>query len=410
MQTMLSDPKLLVEDYKTEDLFDFTGHVDNLLGKVENIPNKSLLGIVGNYGMGKSTLLEGIHGRLNNNDVIWVHFDAWKYPERTNLWEGFVLDFVRQVAPKDFKKILQAMDGTSGEVKKKLTKLAGAALNLQVKGAGSIVGKLADFFVTSPAKRVFQIQDIFAEILEKKDVKQKQIYIVVEDADRSGDAGIYFIETLSHFLRNSEFSNKIKVFVPIAGKSFTEKQDSYIKALDFVEFFDIDSRDFTKFVEKIFSQELTSNAISKNHLTEWLQRLVAKYKLSFRDIKFIVRNSESKYHALQNKGYKPDPRIVLIIESQRYITDKNSGDEGTLHETIKHNRLITTRSDEHLLILSIGQNQEVGSMAETLNGVSARDNIFRNAINFVDNSETLNINRHPVQDGSKYVLPSYYLE
>ena len=414
MATMISDPSFLVEDYKTEDLFSFDVHVDSLKGKIETIPSKSLLGIVGNYGMGKSTLLEKVHGKIGNDNAIWVHFDAWKYPERTNLWEGFVLDFVRQVAPKDFAKTLKIMDGTSGDVKKKLTKAAGAALNIPFKGTGAIVGKLADFFTTSPAKRVFQIQDIFKDILAKKDVRQKQIYVVVEDADRSGDAGIYFIETLSHFLRSSKFDNKIKVFVPIASKSFSDQRDTYIKALDFVEFFDLDSRDFTKFVKKVFSQELTENDTSRDHLTEWLQRLITKHKLSFRDIKFIIRNSESKYQSLLTKGYSPDPRIVLIIESGRYIKHDSTDPLLTHYDTHRQNRNIRKGTDEHLLMLAIGQDQLVGSMAETINGLErGGSNIFRNTIDFVDNELLLRFSvnhRHPVQDGSKYILPLYYFE
>lgn len=104
MQTMLSDSKFLVEDYKTEDLFSFDVHVDSLKSKVETIPNKSLLGIVGNYGMGKSTLLEKVHDKFDNDNVIWVHFDAWKYPERTNLWEGFVLDLCGKLHQKILQK------------------------------------------------------------------------------------------------------------------------------------------------------------------------------------------------------------------------------------------------------------------------------------------------------------------
>ena len=411
MTTMLNDPKFLIEDYRTDDLFAFDVHVDSLKKKIEAVPNKSLLGVVGNYGMGKSTLLEKLHDQLEGNDVIWVHFDAWKYPERTNLWEGFVLDFVRQVTPKDFNKTLKIFDGTSGDVKKKLTKAAGAALNIPIKGAGPVVGKLADFFTTSPAKRVFQIQSIFADVLQKKDVKDKQIYIVIEDADRSGDAGIYFIETLSHFLRTSSFDNAIKVFVPIAEHSFAEDQESYVKALDYVEFFDLDSRDFTQFVEKIFSANLISSETSKNHIVEWLQRLVAKYKLSFRDVKFIIRNSESKYQALQAKGYNPDPRIVLIVESQRYIKDTGRNDGAMRYATMRHNRSIQRGTDEHLIILAIGQNQLVGNMAEVVNGIQrGEDSIFRNAIAFVDDDPRFGVNRHPVQNGSTYQLPLYYFE
>ena len=74
-------------------------------------------------------------------------------------------------------------------------------------------------FAASPAKRVFEFQEILTAIIKSQ---KKNIFIVIEDIDRSGDSGIFFLETLKHFLRNLEITVKHRVIaiVPIGDKSY----------------------------------------------------------------------------------------------------------------------------------------------------------------------------------------------
>lgn len=420
MKSMLSDPKLVAEDYKTKDLLGFSAYISQLKTKVDATPARALIGIVGDYGTGKSVMLENLKDTITG-DIHWVHFDAWKYPERNNLWEGFVLDFVRQVSPDDFKQVLKELDGTSNDAKKTLVKTfglaVGAAVNIVAPGSGNVANKAVDnlsyFANTSPARRVFQIQDIFEKLLTKR--VKKPIYVVVEDADRSGDAGIYFIETLSQFLKNLEVKHKIKVFIPTARKSFlSDKRDAYIKALDLLEFFDLKSSDLAEFVEKVFNPELLSDNLRKHHLIEWLQRLAASYDLTIRDLKFIIRKSESQYQALQAQDRSPDARVVLVMESTKFINEKIGGAPHNAYEYILRNNLVYNRSQVEMILFAIGQNVTTEQIAEVLNNLNENDSVFRRQIRFIDNDKYTKANRNsdtdkPVQCDGFYSLPLYYI-
>ncbi len=421
MRTLLSDSKFVSEDYRTKDLLGFDNFISQLLIKTEATPKRSLIGIVGDYGTGKSVMLENLKTRVVDQ-VHWVHFDAWRYPERNNLWEGFVLDFVSQVSPHDFKQVLKEIDGTSGDANKKLIETfdltVGTLTNIFVApGIGTVANKAIDklsyFANTSPARRVFQIQEIFEKLLAKID---QPICIVVEDADRSGDAGIYFIETLSQFLKNLAVKNEVKVFIPIARKSFqSDKHDAYIKALDIIEFFNIGSRDLTKFVEKVFNLEVIENDLNKNHITEWLQRLISHYKLTIRDIKSIIRNGEGQYKALQAGKYNPDPRIVLIIEACKFVDENIAGVERNVYDyvIINQNR-IPNGSQVELVLFAIAQNTTIEQMADILNDLNSNPSVFRRQLRFVDDDKYIHANHNidsglPIQLEGQFSLPSYYL-
>jgi hypothetical protein len=422
MKSMLSDLRFVIEDFRTKDLLGFGEYISQLITKVNTAPARSLIGIVGDYGTGKSVMLENLKDAAGD-DIQWVHFDAWKYPERNNLWEGFVLDFVRQVSPDDFKQVLKEIDGTSGDAKKKLIKVFGTAVgtvgNIFVApGSGTAANKAIDaltyFANTSPARRVFQIQDILEKLLKKR--AKKPIYVVVEDADRSGDAGIYFIETLSQFLKNIEVENTIKVFIPIARKSFlSDKHDAYIKALDLLEFFDLKGRALTEFVEKIFNPELLADEMQKHHLIEWLQRLAALYNLTIRDLKFIIRNSESQYRALQAKGHNPDARIVLVVESTKYIDENVGGEQRNAYDYILRNGYkVHNRTQVEMILYAIAQNITTENTTDILNDATSNDNIFRRQVRFVEKSRYTQANRDidsgkPIQYEGQYTLPLYYI-
>jgi hypothetical protein len=407
MSSMLSNPKLVTEDYRVIDLLNFETYALNLKAKIDEAPDKSIFGIIGDYGTGKSVMLEQLKSKLPE-DAHWVHFDAWKYPERSNLWEGFVLDFVSQVSNKDFKVVLQKMDGTSRNDAKDLIGAASALSNLVLPGSGVAIDKLTHFASTSPAKRVFQIQEILRDLISKK--AKGPIYVVVEDADRSGDAGIYFIETLSQFLRNLDIEGKIKVFVPIARQSYVDRRDTYIKTLDYVEFFNLASGDLTLFVEKVFNTSVIADALAKHHIIEWLQRLAHVHGFTVRDLKFVIRNSDSRFKSFQQKGYRPDPRVVLIVESMRHILNPANEWESLYEEAIRNMNMIPGRSQAELMLFAIERKVSTEVMAEILNDKSSHGGYFRRQIRFIDKTIPNATADTPFQHEGQCSLPLYYLQ
>jgi len=53
--------------------------------------------------------LNQIKNKYSENSK-WFEFDAWKYPERANLWENFVLEFARQINKEIFDKTMKQVD------------------------------------------------------------------------------------------------------------------------------------------------------------------------------------------------------------------------------------------------------------------------------------------------------------
>ncbi len=49
------------------------------------------------------------------------------------------------------------------------------------------------------------MQDLLRDLIKKQN---KDIYIIVEDIDRSGDAGVYFLETLQQFISSLDTQEK----------------------------------------------------------------------------------------------------------------------------------------------------------------------------------------------------------
>ena len=84
----IKNDNLLAEDHHIDDLFDLESEKIKISGKLESINRSSVLGYIGKYGSGKSTLLYQIFKDKDN----FIEFDAWKYPDRKELWKYFVLE------------------------------------------------------------------------------------------------------------------------------------------------------------------------------------------------------------------------------------------------------------------------------------------------------------------------------
>ena len=93
------------------------------------------------------------------------------------------------------------------------------------------------------------------------------MYLVIEDIDRSGDRGIFFIETLNYFLKKIVQEQqeaqtnivKLKVIVPISNDNYEKDKQSYLKSLDFLYAFNPNKYDFSAFVRALFLDEISAD-------------------------------------------------------------------------------------------------------------------------------------------------------
>lgn len=319
---------IIQDDCKVEDLLDFSESIDQFTKKLNSIERSSIVGLIGKFGSGKSTMLYQIKNSSDEEKQKWIDFDAWKYPERKDLWEGFVLDFADQVGEK--KKVKGKIDGKDTK-----SRLIGASTDLltiiidKLPNLG-FMEKFLEIFRASPAKRVFEIQEILKQLVNSQ---KKEISIIIEDIDRSGDAGIYFLETLKQFIREGKFENRIIAIVPIGDENFSINYELYLKCLDYIEYFNPKFTGLSKFVRSIFKEDLLKSKYSypdiSIHSTEFDctgqvstffdELFKLKKGMTIRTLKNIIRESDLNYISQVLDGHRPDWRVTLCFQASKYL-------------------------------------------------------------------------------------------
>ncbi len=414
--TFIKDSTLLEEDHRVEDLLDFSANINDLTEQLVRIKNNSTVGLIGPYGCGKSTLLYQIHedGKYNkdrekdnssgneeksddkdnadagendsnldgvNNsdkeesvsdkeisgagesvrnlakvrDATWFTFDAWKYPERKDLWDGFVIDIAMQMSAEQLKKVKTEINGKKNWIVKISLKIFSAvvktlALANMVPGVGYLTGAvqgiLGDTLSSPPIKRVYEFQGLLKKLLNN--IKE-DIYIVVEDVDRSGDQGIFFLETLRHFIKNIKSEHKIIVIVPMGEEVFRKQdnnmaRDSYLKVLDYQLKFNPGDIKFDKFIQETIEVEkfVTKYQSAPREHTEILfyffgHAILANGEGTIRDIKHLLRLADNSYSILkESDNERIEPMLVLFFIASEYFHTKNSKVERYYFEKIPH--------------------------------------------------------------------------
>ena len=307
MAGFLNNPMLMEDRYDVDDLFGMQSIQDDIWKKIQWLPNKSMLALVWPYGSGKSTIVHNIKQQHDDwgDDPVWVQFDAWKYPERHDLWEWFIFELAERIG--SVSQTARRIEWGKSVVQK-LAELVPWA------------DKVIELFNTNFwAKRVFEMQKILQAMIEWFD---RNINIVVEDIDRSGEYGTRFLETLWYFLKNHNFWDKeIRVIVLIWDENYQKDMESYLKCIDVFEFNQLLIPDYQTFVEYHFLPDLIEGANNDNvkkQLISFLEELTGLKKFTFRLIKNILRRADLVYTRQKDDGFNPDFRRVIILEASRY--------------------------------------------------------------------------------------------
>ena len=329
-RTFIKNPELIEESYQVEDLLDFSSIINYFEERINKIKKNSIIGLIGPYGSGKSTMLYQIYkGKINiNKDEIsnnqtsgselkqqkeqWFVFDAWQYPERKDLWEGFVLDITRQYNQELFKNTESQIEGNAEKEEKAMATAGVEILATFIPGA-SALKNLPYFFQNSPIKKVYDFQELFLNIINKE--IKKDIFIIVEDIDRSGDMGVFFLETLKYFIKTQEknMNHKVMVIVPIGNNAFYKSQstrDSYLKILDYQVPFNPGLINFTNFIERTIDIGIAIENTNNANKESW-----EKTK------KKETENRQAVKHNIQQMGHE-----ILDIQkswTRRIHTDKS---------------------------------------------------------------------------------------
>jgi hypothetical protein len=355
---LITNYKLIEETSRTDDLLGFDNEIKKFEAKLLLLQGACTLGFVGGYGVGKSVLLHQVEKKMGS--AKWINFDAWKYNDKKDLWEGFVLDFAEQISDEHKTQSLNKIDGKKDCKTKAAQGVFDVAANFL--GPFSEIAKslVKPFYEAYPATRVFEIQKILANLIECG-IKENDIYIVVEDVDRSGQYGVYFLETLKQFLDQfrKQSKKKIVVIVPISDKSYKHFNDAYLKCLDYVEFFK-PIPNFKNFLESVINKDVNKHRkvavggqffeIDKqqqmHQITSFFEVLFKIHGMTPRMLKNILRLANHSYIRQQEFGYNPDWRLTICIEAAKhfyteYLTStgsKNGDKESFFDQIVRDNR------------------------------------------------------------------------
>lgn len=288
---------------------------------IESAPTPALISLVGEYGSGKSMMLN----RLRDDNFIegskWILFDAWKYPDRSSLWEGFILDFAENVGER--KKYEDLIDGNTTQSKGAgVTAKVLDAANTALPGLSSVGKLLQSLFETQAIFRVSKLQELLTALINDQFKEADHLIIVVEDIDRSDDHGVHFLETFRHFLNQSEFKNsKVTVVAPIGNKASLINHSSYIKCFDISYAYNLEKVDLTEFVNRgldIDKRDDQNRAI-KDQIIKFLNGFVELQgpEFTIRKLKLLLRHANSRHSRFRLQGLEPDYRLDLCVEALR---------------------------------------------------------------------------------------------
>ena len=358
MNWFLKDNAPFYESHKTKDLL----WLDNLLNEFINKLEKStftndkiiqnpMIWLKWRFWIWKSTFLYKLEEEIKaEKNKKFFEFDAWKYPDRANLWESFVLELAKSIDEKNFNKTIRKIDWEIPWFGKFAGFTAGVLWN---------ISNFSDFFNTSPAKRTFEVQCILLDLINR--IWEQTLYIVIEDIDRSWDSWIYFLETLNYFIKNSNIEKYIKVIVPISNKSYQDNSFAYHKCFDYIEDFILPEYALENFCGELFIDEIVNNENKFSLLVDFLNNLLVQYSEDFtlREIKLVIRNANNRYINVQEKIknylwdnfneniHKPDFLMCIIVEAMKIAKIISPISTRSIYDDLKTNNFRNIESSHH---------------------------------------------------------------
>lgn len=315
----IKNKKLLEENSRLENLIDLSTEIERFSTKIDHIKFSSIVWFIGKFWSWKSNFLNQIKSKYIDNSK-WFEFDAWKYPERSNLWENFILEFARQIDKETFDKTIKKVDWTVDDDKKTLINTIWDIPLL------SAIKNFNHFLKTTPAKRNFEVENLLNELIKK--VEEENIYIIIEDIDRSWDNWTFFLETLNHFLKTNEIKKRIIIIVPIWEENYVKEELklSYLKSLDYKHEYSLREIKLDNFVKEIFLDEIYNEKYLKWQVTSFLEWIFKEFsdQITMRALKDILRNSNLNYIALLKKQWEGvDWRLSILFETAKYIKNNS---------------------------------------------------------------------------------------
>ena len=114
---LMKDVIMLNENYRQYDFLGRDEYVQQFSHELAGIPRWSIVWLLWPFWSGKSTFLNQLARVYPAKTYI---FEAWKYPDRENLWTNFVYEIAKNIWVDKTKEVLQRIQNKDHNLVKSL--------------------------------------------------------------------------------------------------------------------------------------------------------------------------------------------------------------------------------------------------------------------------------------------------
>ncbi len=347
-----------------------------------------MIAYVGDHGIGKSTILNHIK---NEDKFNWINFEAWRYADRSQIWDGFVVEVVSKLDHPEKKNLSAVADEIEGEKRKWLLSglfikikrgvdrepvgfsIIAIAVSLYLGwfiwqrlnspsapleqyleaflkfGSISVLFSILAYLGLSsidspgkPLKRFFQLEERVVESLSR--VKKPTI-IIIEDIDRVESSHAYaFLQALKRLLVDQVAPHSIVVIAPQSHLLISDKKnialDESGKYNQSIKVYDgyFYSRSFNAKTASLDSilQEAQVDSKRANELKSILKLLTSSYgaQLSHRRFKLVLREIGD----FMDLHHNANVTLATIFIFSRHITGERYSSSYVMFDLLKRNQ------------------------------------------------------------------------
>lgn len=251
MAGIFTDSTVLDESPSSNDLLNYKTEIDRVGKHIRTTISNGksvIIAYLGAFGIGKSTILQHAEAKLSQVSK-WITFETWRYANRNELWDAFVIKLVSEIEDKPEIKVAKYIDGNRFKIRIAILWMLGilAASTLAswmlypwlsantgfwkayfqyavpviipmllLVGLGRL---LAVVPYSEPLRRVFQLENLLKDALSHIEVP---LVVVIEDVDRANEDASIFMEALHEFIGkyDSQFNHPVIIIAPQSNNAF----------------------------------------------------------------------------------------------------------------------------------------------------------------------------------------------
>ncbi len=345
---------IITDDISLSPILDFDDYVSSLTKIIINSYPKFSIGIYGEWGTGKTTLMRSIYNRLKdnnvNNSIIPVWFNAWRYEREEQFAIIPLLKTIAYAIPEDrteLQDLRQKIKKGGINILKKIPDIIPSiAGHYFGEGAKNVTEKMINSFKEEfiPKLELLAeidketiyfdgLDNISAELQKIRDNNESfKIVVFVDDLDRcSPDKALQVLESIKVFLDSDGFIyviglsyNKISQLITAYYKDKYEEigieGDQYLKKIIQIPIIlsDWNSDDIKALIQDFIKNKVIENEDYQKIVNENIDLISSGLEENPRETKRFLNNFIVAQEIFSKKGTKPKELLVLQILNMRW--------------------------------------------------------------------------------------------